>query len=213
MRFTITNSQSKKTYGISTGDDGKARKVVRKKVSDEEICSKCGKKLSECECKKEPAPAMHDEKVDLTEEQVEALKELIELLPDLKKILEESSEPKKPKKEKKEKEEKPEEKGEKPEEKGKEPKPEEPKGKTGDEDDVPVIFEGSGDDKEIVSEEFEFEEEDVLEDEGGNGVHDSVLNPGVVETKAPNSNKGAISHEAEVAEAWANRYEALLKTK
>ena len=60
--------------------------------------------------------------------------------------------------------------------------------------------------------EYEFEEEDVIEDEGGTDVHDSVLNPGVIEkTKVSDSIEDTISHEQEVAATWSERYEKMLK--
>jgi hypothetical protein len=77
-------------------------------------------------------------------------------------------------------------------------------------EELEVILE-EGDDKEIIPEEFEFEEEDILEDEECSHVGDSI-NPGVIE-EVSNSNNDTISHEQEVADSWNKRYESLLNHK
>lgn len=210
MKFIVTNAQKQKNYDINVNDESKnsPRRIIRKKLKDEDICPECHKNMSECECNKEPQ--VKDEEVKVTKEQVEALKELMELLPDLKKLLgeDESDKPEKSKKsEKSESEEK------ESEEEGKEGKEEKKESGKKDEADPEIILEGSDDDKEIVSEEFEFDEEDVIEDEGGNDIHDSVLNPGTIETTVSDSNNDTVSHETEVADAWAKRYDALLNHK
>ena len=230
MRFSINNIKSGKSFKVVTDDSGKPHRVIRKKTSDEEICPNCKKSVSECECEKHDSnPAEeskeHEEKIQLTKEEAKDLKELIGLLPELKKILKDRNEAEKESKDKEkgegdkpeEKGDKPEEKGDKPEEKGdkpdeKEKKPESDK-KTGDEGDPNVIFEDPVNNEEITPEEYGLEEEDIIEDDGGNGVCDSAFNPGVVEQKASDGNKDAVSHEAEVAQAWADRYNSLLHTK
>lgn len=212
MRFTITNSQTKKSYRMNLGDKKKPAAEPQTNVSDEEICPQCHKKLSECQCEApKPQEGMaHDEKIEMSKEEFEALRELIELLPELKKIL---------KKEKPESEEKPE--GKKGDEEGEgdkpepEKKPEEkkPEGKKDEEPSQGIILEGEGDEEEIVSEEFDFDEDEIIDDEGGSVIGDSIPNPGAIEKHASSGNEDAVSHEIEVAEAWSKRYEQQLQSK
>ena len=91
MKFKIQNTESKKTYDVNVTDENQERRSIHKKAEDEQICSKCNKPLSECQCEKEHEE-VHDkeekeEKIELNKEEHEAFKELLELLPDLKKLL------------------------------------------------------------------------------------------------------------------------------
>ena len=203
MKFRITSTKKDKSYDVSVKDTEVSHRSIRK-VKDEDVEEPKEEVIETEEVVEVEAPkadAKEEEiEVKLTKKQIEALGELIELLPDLKNLLEPASKEKKEKKEEKEAKSEKEEKAEKESE-----KPEKI-----DEADPEILFEES-DDKEIGPEEFELEEEDVIEDECGDGVCDSILNPGTIEKQVSDSNKDTVSHEAEVAESWQNRYDALLK--
>lgn len=197
MKFRIT--KDKKSYDVDVKDEKTLHREIRKKVKDEEQ-SAC----NENEVKKEVPveEKVNDDKkgkLELTEEDIEACKELIGLLPELKKLVEPASKEKKS--EKKEKEEK-------------DPDPED-KDAEKVEKDSEVIFENSDEDNnEIDSSEFDLDEDIVEEnEESGDGVHDSALNPGTIEKKVSDANKGTVSHETEVAQYWQKRYDDLAKSK
>lgn len=215
MKFRITSTKKDKSYDVSVKDTEVSHRSIRK-VKDEDVEEPKEEVIETEEVVEVEAPkadAKEEEiEVKLTKKQIEALGELIELLPDLKNLLEPASKEKKEKKEEKEAKSEKEEKPEKEEKSEKEEKAEKESEKPEkiDEADPEILFEES-DDKEIGPEEFELEEEDVIEDECGDGVCDSILNPGTIEKQVSDSNKDTVSHEAEVAESWQNRYDALLK--
>lgn len=204
MKIKIRNLENKKSYDVDVNDSS---------VKDEEICPECNKPLSECEChKEEHQEEVHDEKnekIELTEKEYEAFKDLIELLPDLKKLV---GKPSKEEKEK-DKEEEKEEEAEAEEDQKDDKKSNEKK--DSDEDNLEVEEEEESediilesDDNEIVPDLDEMEE-DIIEDESCDGVHDSI-NPGSIEKEVSDGNTDTVSHEVEVAEAWSQRYESLL---
>lgn len=205
MKIKIRNTKDQKSYDVDVNDTNKSRYLRRPKLTDEEVCDKCGKAISECVCEKEVSDEK-EEKIELTEEELEQIKKLIKLLPDLEKILEKTSEEKSEESEESEESEKEEmekedsQKEEIPEEESKEESSE-------------IILEASEDNIIETPEEENFEEEDVLEDEGGMGVHDSILNPGVIEkSKVSDSIEDTVSHEQEVANTWGERYEKMLRS-
>ncbi len=225
MKIRIRNTKDQKSYDVDVNEVGKTRYLRRPKpLTDEEICDKCGKKLSECVCDKSTADEKKEEnkseKIELTAEQLEQFEELVKLLPDLKKLLKGESKEKEEKKEEKEpkeeaekeskKEEKPEEEEKEAAKKGDEAPETNP---TQEEESSEILLEGS-EDNTFDEEQNEFEEEDVIEDEGGSGVNDSALNPGVIEQKnVSDSINDTISHEQEVANAWDERYKKMLNHK
>ena len=224
MRIRIRNTKDKKSYAVEVNDGSRSRYLRNPKLSDEQICDKCGKPLSECACEKiedekEKVEEKAEEKVELTKEQFEQFEELLKLLPDLKKLVEKDPEEKPSKKEPKEKEEEKESKKEEKSEKEEKPAEEEKLSKkdagSNEEEDpaANIILEESDDDNLEIPAEFEFEEEDVIEDEGGSDVCDSVLNPGVIEkSKVSDSIEDTISHEQEVAKTWDERYNKMLRS-
>lgn len=200
MRFTITNSRTNRGYKLNLRDKEGDNKL--KKDSEEEICKQCEKKLSECQCDKEESKGeVHDEKIEMSKEEAKALKELIKLLPDLKKIIEGKEA------ESKKGEEPDEDEDEKEAESEEEPEPKK------DEDLSSGVILEEGDNEEIGSEESDFDEDEIIEDEGGNVLGDSIPNPGTIEKHASACNEDAVTHEIEVAEAWSKRYEQQLQSK
>ena len=76
MKFKIQNTQSKKTYDVNVTDENQEHRSIHKKAEDEQICNKCNKPLSECQCEKEHEE-IHDkeekeEKIELSKEEHEA---------------------------------------------------------------------------------------------------------------------------------------------
>ena len=212
MKFRVTKEEN--SYQVQVKDTETVHRQIRKKMNDEEVCPECQEEISEGQVEKEEVKEDLQDEVKLTKEQLKGIDELIELLPDLKKLLGKASKEEESEKEKsEEKEEAEEEKEEKKSSKDESEEKEEPEEEKEIEVDSEILLEESDDDKEIESEEFDFDEEDVLEDEGGEDMHDSLPNPGTIETKVSDSNKDTVSHEMEVAEAWSQRYDELLNHK
>lgn len=219
MKIRIRNTKDQKSYDVDVNEVKKDRFLRRPKpLTDEEICDKCGKKLSECVCDKSTADEKKEEnkseKIELTAEQLEQFEELVKLLPDLKKLLKGESKEKEEKKEEKEPEKEGEKESEKEEKEPAKKGDEAPENLPEEDESSKIILEGSEDNTNDESEnEFE-EEEDVIEDEGGSGINDSAFNPGVIEQKnVSDSISDTVSHEQEVAQAWDERYKKMLNHK
>lgn len=216
MKIKIRNTKNKKSYDVEVNDTDKKTYLRRPLIKkDEKICENCNQPVSSCVCEKETNDEKKEpEKFELNKEQFEQIEKLLKLLPDLEKLLDKAPEEKEKKKEKAEKEEPEKEESEKESEK------EESSKKEADsqfeefqpEEQSEIILEGSEDNNFENSEEFEFEE-DVIEDEN-DSVCDSILNPGVIEkTKVSDSINDTITHEQEVANAWDERYKEMLNHK
>ena len=180
MKITVRNKKTNKTFTVDAVDEEPKNGRIHRPAN-----------VSDADDKKE-------EDLKLTKKEIEDLKELASLVPELKKLLKVEEE-----------EHKDDDKGDDKEEEAEEVEEFEEEAQDSDEDDSDneeeVILEEEEKEEEIDEDE---DEEDVLEDECGDGVHDSKASIGSIEANVADSD--TLSREEEVAKAFDSRYKKAL---